>query len=64
MKKLIIPIVIISAITAVMMLPVVFYESGKWRFFSAGDDGEDRVISVGRFYNVVLNLFKIKRDRA
>lgn len=58
MKKLIIPIVIISAIAAVMMMPVVFYESGKWRFFSDGDDGDDRVIAVGRFYNVVLRLFK------
>ncbi len=58
MKKLIIPIVIIMAIVAVMMLPVVFYESGKWKLFSAGDDGDDRVISVGRFYNVVLRLFK------
>lgn len=58
MKKLIIPIAIIAAIAAVMMLPVVFYESGKWRFFSAGDDRDDRVISVGRFYDVVLRLFK------
>lgn len=61
MKKLIIFAVIAAVIVTLMLLPVVFYESGKWRLFSGDDKDGDRVISVGRFYNVILNLFGGKR---
>lgn len=61
MKKLIIFAVIAAAIVTFMLLPVVFYESGKWKLFSGNDKEDDRIISVGRVYNVVFGIFGRKK---